>query len=130
MSIANFAIAALAALSTAGAAEAASSPPPGSYSVTATPDFAILTGLSPVQEDDLASFSGGQEMIAVTNQNLTALNSGNSVNAASVVNGQVTLEANAFSGFSGLGNFVINTGNNNNLQSSMSVNIVMTPGTP
>ena len=63
----------------------------------------------------------------MNDQNLTALNSGNSVNANSVVNGDVTLSANAFSGFTGLGNFVINTGNNNNLQGTMSVNIIMVP---
>ena len=87
----------------------------------------MVTEVAPVDEADLAALSGGAEMVAVTNQNLTALNTGNSVNAASVVNGQVSIDANAFSGFSGLGNFVINTGNNNNLQGSMSVNIIMTP---
>jgi hypothetical protein len=33
--------------------------------------------------------------------------------------------SNAFSGFDGVGNFVLNTGHNNNLQSSLNVSIVL-----
>jgi hypothetical protein len=133
MSIANLlALAAAAASAIAGAGAAQTPRPPlsGSYSIVATPTDRVLTAVAPVDEADLAAFTGGQELVAVTNQNLTALNTGNSVNAASVVNGAVTLQANAFSGFSGLGNFVINTGNNNNLQGSMSINIIMAPAAP
>jgi hypothetical protein len=61
--------------------------------------------------------------VAVTNQNLSAVNSG-SVSADQLTTGNVTLQSNAFSGFSGVGNFVINTGNNNNLQGSLSVTII------
>ncbi|MGZ3274411.1 MAG: hypothetical protein ACXU82_14655 [Caulobacteraceae bacterium] len=81
----------------------------------------------PVSDADLQGLSGGQA-IAVNEQQLKAITSDNSVNAlGSISNGPVNLSANAFSGFSGLGNFVINTGNNNTLQGSMSVNITMTP---
>jgi hypothetical protein len=127
MSIAKLGALSLSVLAIAGAAAAQTPQPTRSYSGAATPAQGLGPTAVSASDEDLAGFSGGEEMIAVTNQNLTALNSGNSVNAGSVVNGQVVLEANAFSGFSGLGNFVINTGNNNNLQGSMSVNIIMTP---
>jgi hypothetical protein len=75
-----------------------------------------------VSGEDLAGMSGGTA-VAVTNQNLSAVNSG-SVSADQLTTGNVTLQSNAFSGFSGVGNFVINTGNNNNLQGSLSVTII------
>jgi hypothetical protein len=75
-----------------------------------------------VSSSDLASMSGGSS-VAVTNQNLSAVNAG-SVSANSLTTGDVTLQSNAFSGFNGIGNFVINTGNNNNLQGSLSVTVI------
>ena len=81
----------------------------------------------PVSDTELQGLSGGQAA-AVNDQQLKSVTSDNSVNAlGNVTNGPVTLNAGAFSGFSGLGNFVMNTGNNNTLQGSMSVTIVMTP---
>lgn len=78
---------------------------------------------------DLAELSGGASPtgIAISSQTLTALNSGNQVNASSVVTGDVTLQAGAFNGFNGIGNFVFNTGNNNNLQGTLSVTILTPP---
>ena len=75
-----------------------------------------------VSSEDLATMSGGAA-VAVTNQNLSAVNAGQ-VSADSLTTGNVTLQSNAFSGFNGVGNFVINTGNNNNLQGSLSVTII------
>lgn len=87
----------------------------------------VRGGVKPVSDAELQDLSGGQA-VAVNEQQLKAMTTDNSVNAlGSVTNGPVNLSANAFSGFSGLGNFVINTGNNNTLQGSMSVNITMTP---
>jgi len=79
--------------------------------------------------EDMDALAGGTGVtaIAITEQQLNAVNSGNSVNADVVNSGQVNIGANAFSGYSGMGNFVINTGHNNNLQSSMSVSIVLAP---
>lgn len=79
--------------------------------------------------EDMDALSGGTGVtaIALTEQTLNAVNSGNSVNANTVSSGQVNIGANAFSGYSGVGNFVINTGHNNNLQSTMSVSIVLAP---
>jgi hypothetical protein len=69
----------------------------------------------------------GVDIVMITDQTLTALNSGNTVIGETVGSGQVNLGSGAFSGYSGLGNFVINTGHNNNLQSSMSVSVVLAP---
>jgi hypothetical protein len=76
-----------------------------------------------VSSQDLATMSGGAA-VAVTNQNLSAVNSGNTVSANTLTTGDVTLQSNAFSGFSGIGNFVVNTGNNNNIQGSLSVTVI------
>jgi hypothetical protein len=70
------------------------------------------------------------EIVVITDQTLNAVNAGNTVSGDVVSSGQVSLGSGAFSGYSGLGNFVINTGHNNNLQSSMNVSIVLPPGTP
>jgi hypothetical protein len=83
--------------------------------------------------EDMDALSGGTgvDIVTITEQTLTAVNNGNSVIADTVGSGQVNLGAGAFSGYSGLGNFVINTGHNNNLQSSMNVSIVLAqPETP
>ena len=78
---------------------------------------------------DLAELSGGASPtgVAISSQTLSALNSGNSVTADSVVTGDVTLQTGAFNGFNGIGNFVFNTGNNNNLQGTLSVTILTPP---
>lgn len=79
---------------------------------------------------ELAKLAGGKETstaMALTEQDLTAVNSGNTITAGSVTSGAITLRDNAFSGFNGVGNIIMNTGHNNNLQSSMSVTIVITP---
>ncbi len=76
--------------------------------------------------DDLAALSGGASPsgVAITNQTLTAVNSGNGIYADSVTTGNVSVGAGAFNGFNGVGNFVFNTGNNNNVQGSLSVTII------
>lgn len=76
---------------------------------------------------DLDQMVGAQgvPLSMLTEQSLTAVNSGNQITATQVGSGQIQLDANAFAGFGGIGNFVINSGHNNNLQSSMSVNIVI-----
>ena len=55
--------------------------------------------------------------IAVTDQDLTAVSTGNTINAASVGSGAISLSDNALAGFGGVGNFLMNTGHNNSLQS-------------
>jgi hypothetical protein len=84
-----------------------------------------------VTDTELSGIAGGASpvTIAMTNQSLSALNSGNTINADSLTTGGVNIDAGAFSGFNGVGNFVFNTGNNNNLQGSLSITII-TPGAP
>lgn len=78
---------------------------------------------------ELAELSGGDgvEIDVITQQTLSAINAGNEVNAETVNSGDVILSAQALQGFEGIGNFVINTGHNNNLQSSLNVSIVLAP---
>ena len=79
--------------------------------------------------EDMDALAGGTgvDIVMITDQTLTAVNSGNTVIGETIGSGQVNLGSGAFSGYSGLGNFVINTGHNNNLQSSMSVSVVLAP---
>lgn len=81
-----------------------------------------------LSSDELEQESGWQGVVvyAGANQNLTATNTGNSIHAGSVGSGDITLTEGAFAGFSGIGNFVVNSGHNNNLQGSLSI-IVVSP---
>jgi len=81
---------------------------------------------APLAASDLAQMSGGASStgIAVTTQDLSASNSDNSLNASSIVTGNINVPASAFNGYNGVGNFVFNTGNNNNVQGSLSITIV------
>lgn len=81
---------------------------------------------APINEDELGAISGGEGVVveALSNQQLTASNSG-SVDANQVVTGNVDFSTGAYSG---IGNFVVNTGNNNNLQGVISVNIATAGG--
>lgn len=78
--------------------------------------------------EELGNESGRQGIYvyAGANQNLTATNSGNSITADTVGSGDITLAEGAFAGFAGIGNFVVNSGHNNNLQGSLSI-IIVTP---
>jgi len=90
-------------------------------------------GMTELSLEDMDALAGGTgvDIVMITDQTLTATNTGNTVTGDVVGSGQVNLGSGAFSGYSGLGNFVINTGHNNNLQSTMSVAVVLAPaGTP
>jgi hypothetical protein len=82
--------------------------------------------------EDMASLSGGTgvEVVVITEGTLRAVNSGNSITGETIGSGQVEIGQGAFSGYAGLGNFVINTGHNNNLQSSMNVSVTLAPPPP
>lgn len=79
--------------------------------------------------DDMESLAGGTgvDVHVITTSVLDAVNNGNTVTGDVVGSGQVNIATDAFAGYSGLGNFVINTGHNNNLQSSMNVSIALAP---
>jgi len=96
----------------------------------ATADFGQKTELpAALSNAELSKMSGGASStgVAVTSQTLSATNSQNSVSANSVITGNVTLQSGTFNGFNGVGNFVFNTGNNNNVQGSLSVTIITPP---
>lgn len=82
--------------------------------------------------EDMESLAGGTgvEVNVITEGTLDAVNSGNTVTGETVGSGQVEIGQGAFSGYSGLGNFVINTGHNNNLQSNMAVSVTLAPPAP
>lgn len=124
MSRLRFQLLVLAALAAAGTARAAPSPGPAPTTAPTARPAGWSAAANRVDDADLGSLSGGQGVAAINEQQLKAMNSGNEVNAQSVTNGAANVN---LSGFSGLGNFVVNTGNNNNLQGTMSVNITLAP---
>lgn len=76
---------------------------------------------SALSDDILNELRGGQAIV-IGNQTLTAVNSGSILNG-NYTAGSVALTDNALSNFNGLGNLLINTGAQNNLQSAMNVTI-------
>ncbi|MGH6985691.1 MAG: hypothetical protein ACRED9_02470 [Caulobacteraceae bacterium] len=109
----------------AGAALAQPAPAPQSSPSlsTARADASLP---QPLATSDLGSISAGQGTTynTVTTQTLGATDTGNSIVAGTVTNGDVNVGAGAFSGFNGVGNFVVNTGNNNIVQGTLSVTVV------
>ena len=83
-------------------------------------------GPEPIALEDLAGLNGrqGSSSTILSDQDLTAINRGNSITAHTVSTGGITLGPGAFEGFAGVGNFVINSGNNNNLQGALTINII------
>jgi hypothetical protein len=84
---------------------------------------------APLSADGLSAIRAGEapQLTVANRQSVTALSSGNSVEADSVISGNVDFSQNAFSGFSGIGNIVVNTGNNNVIQGTLSVTVVGLP---
>jgi hypothetical protein len=121
----------------AAAADPAAIAPEAVPAEQAAPDVQVADAqASDVQAEDdgalsleeLGELRGGETIVIQdTTQTLTANNAGNSVNGDTIGSGAVNLSSNAFNGYDGIGNFVINTGHNNNLQGSISVSIAMTP---
>ena len=72
-------------------------------------------------DEDLLQMRGGHAIV-VGNQTLTAISNGNAF-TGNYTAGSIALADNALSNFNGLGNLVINTGAQNNLQSAMNVTI-------
>jgi hypothetical protein len=95
------------------------------------PAVAQPQAAAPLSLEDLAAVNGREgahtEVTLLSDQDLSATSSGNSITANTVRSGDVSFGAGALSAFSGVGNFVVNTGNNNNLQGAISVNIITAP---
>lgn len=82
--------------------------------------------VAPLALDELADLHGKQGVTTnniLSSQELTAISQGNTINANTVTAGQISIGPGAFDGFAGVGNFVINSGQNNNLQGALTVNI-------
>lgn len=112
------------------------SPPPPFIIIAPAPADAVTAAASGPRSlaidelDALHGRQGASSVIIASDQLLQATNSGNSVNANTVTTGAMRIDANAFSGFNGIGNFVMNSGNNNNLQGAITINIVTTAPNP
>ena len=80
----------------------------------------------------LSTISAGADthIDVITHQDLIAVNSGNSISADSVGSGSINMTSDAMQGYSGVGNFVMNTGHNNNLQGTISVTVINTADLP
>lgn len=118
------AIAIAAPTSTFAQAQQAAQPAP-EPSATAAPVAGARTP-APLALDELADLHGKQGVTTnniLSSQELTAISQGNTINANTVTAGQISIGPGAFDGFAGVGNFVINSGQNNNLQGALTVNI-------
>lgn len=91
----------------------------------------VFGATAPLTSGDLGGMTGGSSIIAniaMTEQTLSATNTGNTMTVGgSLTNGPVSVDSGAFAGFSGVGNFLMNTGNQNNVQGTLNVNIVLAP---
>lgn len=90
-------------------------------SVPSRPDAALPILLS---EAELATTRGGQTLI-INNQTLKAITSGNVI-GGDYVAGDISFNDDAFANFAGIGNFTINTGAQNNLQTAMILTVNVT----
>ncbi|MET0338435.1 MAG: hypothetical protein ABW063_11840 [Caulobacter sp.] len=70
----------------------------------------------------------GVASVALSEQHLSATNTGNSVSGQTVISGEVNFGPGSLQNFNGVGNFVVNTGANNNLQGAINITIVTGPG--
>ena len=118
--IAGMAIIAIPSLSPASFAEDAVPVP--TLLAEAPQEIAVLVpDTNLISDEDLLALRGGTAIV-VGNQTLTAINNGSVFNGDYRA-GNIALTDNALSNFNGLGNLVINTGAQNNLQSAMNVTI-------
>jgi hypothetical protein len=94
----------------------------------AAPVAPAEAGPAAMTQNDLGDMSGGQSVTVTTtvlSQNdLKATTSGNTINAQTVTSGPISFSNNALNAFAGVGNFVVNTGANNTLQGSISISIL------
>lgn len=100
--------------------------------------FLVLTALSlaasisaakaerAISAAELESITGGQSTVVDirTDQRLNATSENNRIAAETVETGAIRFEPGSLESFNGIGNFVLNTGNNNVLQGSIAVTVV------
>jgi hypothetical protein len=126
------------------AVSARAAPPatPAAPPAAAIDTVAVSDAAAPVQPqaeepklldaDALAQTHAGADTnsTVLTQQQLSATVSNNTITVGTLSSGAVNFDANALAGFSGVGNFVINTGSNNALQGGVNISIVTTPPQP
>lgn len=121
---------AISAASVCWAADPVGSPPASLQAPAASPPARAQPLPPQMPNSTLSKLAGRGDpagTVTVTNQDLTAVNAGNSIVANTVGSGAISLEGNAFSAFNGVGNILMNTGHNNNLQSTMNVTVIIGP---
>ena len=95
--------------------------PPGQIELPGTePDGALPPRM--LTPEELAE-TRGRATIVINNQTMAAITSGNQL--GNYVAGTITLSDNALSSFSGVGNFLFNTGAQNSLQTGMTLTITI-----
>ncbi|HEY8570968.1 hypothetical protein [Phenylobacterium sp.] len=116
-------------LAAALAAGAAAAEPPQARATEAAEALAQRSEPLALTAEEMESASGGQgiSVEVLTRQQLSGTTSGNTVTAGTLTSGDVSFGADALDGFSGVGNFVINTGANNTLQGAINISVVTTP---
>ena len=84
---------------------------------------------APLSPEDLSDIRAGEapQLVVANRQTVTALSTDNVISADSVVSGDVGFSQGAFANFNGIGNIVVNTGNNNAIQGTLSVTVVGLP---
>ena len=95
----------------------------------ASPPLSKHASPAPLSAEEMSSVHAGADtkVTVLTTQQLTGTTSGNSITAGTVTSGAIGFSPDALSGFSGVGNFVVNTGANNTLQGSINISIVGAP---
>lgn len=96
---------------------------------------ALVAALAPpalaetLSAEDLSGIRAGEapQLVVANRQTVTALSTDNVVSADSIVSGDVNFSQGAFGNFNGIGNIVVNTGNNNAIQGTLSVTVVGLP---
>ena len=92
--------------------------------ISGTAAIAADTTHQPLDDAALADISGGQN---TATQSLTATTTNTTLTAGTVTSGAVNFSNSAFQNFNGIGNVVVNTGNNNVIQGSLQVFMTATP---
>jgi hypothetical protein len=88
--------------------------------------FGQLASVSDTSLDQMHGKGGNIVYSVAGTNNLNATIDGSSITAGgNITNGSVSFSGNSMQNFSGLSNFVANTGNNNNLQAAMVVNVTL-----
>lgn len=88
---------------------------------------AMASGVLSLEELSRIHAGEAPQFTVTNNQSVTASSTANVISAGTLTSGGVSFSQGAFGGFSGIGNIVVNTGNNNAIQGTLSVTVVGMP---